>query len=101
MTDDKNKMLESNGKCYTDVLSSGKPCQVELCRHFLNSDEDLNCSIIAAGSGPRTLQQIGDYYGISRMRVCQIEKAILKKLRKETNLISDFKPSSCKKTDSD
>ena len=92
---------ERDSKCYIDVACSQQACPVESCRHYLNSDHDLNCAIIAAQSGPKTLQEIGDYYGISRMRVCQIEKSILKKLRKETNLISDFKPLSGQKTKSD
>jgi DNA-directed RNA polymerase sigma subunit (sigma70/sigma32) len=38
-------------------------------------------SIIAQSSeGELTLQQIGDIFDITRMRVCQIEKASLKKL---------------------
>jgi DNA-directed RNA polymerase sigma subunit (sigma70/sigma32) len=30
--------------------------------------------------GDVTLQQVGDMYGITRMRVCQIEKSCLRKL---------------------
>jgi len=59
----------------------------------LRAKGSLNCSIIAAQSGPKTLQEIGDYYGISRMRVCQIEKSILKKLKSGAKKINAFDPS--------
>ncbi len=78
--------------CYQVVSNESSPCKETLCRHFLSSERDLNCSIIAANSGPKTLQEIGDYYGISRMRVCQIEKSILKKLKIGSNAIDSFDP---------
>jgi len=34
----------------------------------------------------RSLQEIGDELGLTRMRICQIEKIILEKLRKVPNL---------------
>ena len=85
-------MEEKNKKCYKLVADSGEPCPESECRHFLNSEKDLNCAIIAAQDGPRTLQEIGDYYGISRMRVCQIEKAILRKLRSDSKQITPLDP---------
>ena len=36
-----------------------------------------------------TLQEIGDVLGLTRMRICQIEKAILEKIRKSGKL-EDF-----------
>ena len=80
-------------KCVKKVKSLQKGCDQKGCRHWLESDEKLNCSIIASEDGPKTLQEIGDFYGISRMRVCQIEKALLEKL-KNSKLLSDFNPSS-------
>ena len=85
----KNNNL-NNDKCYKVIRDLSKPCDVFDCRHFLKSDKDLNCSIIAAQDGPKTLQEIGDYYGISRMRVCQIEKAILKKLKNDSKPITNI-----------
>jgi hypothetical protein len=99
--DEKDKITESDSKCYMVIADSNHPCQNNSCRHFLRSELDLNCSIIASQSGPKTLQEIGDYYGISRMRVCQIEKAILKKLQRGNGQISDFKPLAGQKTDGD
>lgn len=80
-------------KCYQIVAAEKKACRERDCRHFLLCDKDLNCSIIAAQSGPMTLQEIGNYYGISRMRVCQIEKSILKKLKSGAKKINAFDPS--------
>ena len=81
-------------KCYMIIRSTSIACPESCCRHFLNSEQDLNCAIIAARTGAKTLQEIGDYYGISRMRICQIEKSILGKLRKDSRPLAKFDPSS-------
>jgi hypothetical protein len=80
-----NETKTHKNKCYNKILKANKPCPESACRHFLNSKQSLNCSIIAADDGPKTLQEIGDYYGVSRMRICQIEKMILNKLRKNSD----------------
>ena len=85
-------MKDSEIPCYQQVANKDVPCPKKECRHFLDAEDDLNCSIIAADKGPKTLQEIGDYYGISRMRVCQIEKAILKKLRADSKKLNSFGP---------
>ena len=87
-------MKNPDPPCYQKIAESNSPCPKSGCRHFLNSKNDLNCSIIAANDGPKTLQEIGDYYGISRMRVCQIEKSILKKLKMDSKKLNSFGPSA-------
>jgi len=41
----------------------------------------MNCVLIAAKEGPKTLQEIGEIFDLTRMRICQIEKNILGKLK--------------------
>lgn len=80
-------------KCVLKIKNGMVPCEEKSCRHWISCKKDLNCTIIAADTGPKTLQEIGDYYGISRMRICQIEKNLLEKL-KNSNLLKEFDPST-------
>lgn len=87
-------IYDKNYACVQNVKADSSPCNNTDCRHNLNSEKYNSCALIAAEEGPLTLQEIGDFYGISRMRVCQIEKSILKKLKNQRSLLSDFDPSS-------
>jgi len=40
--------------------------------------------MIAAQNGPHTLQTIGKWFSLTRMRICQIEKNVFSKIKKET-----------------
>ena len=80
----------SKNKCYLKVLVDDQPCTKKDCRHFLKSSKDYNCALHAAARGPMTLQEIGEFYDISRMRICQIEKSTLKKLKNISSPISCF-----------
>jgi hypothetical protein len=70
-----------NFNCISEVKSSNQNCNNSGCRHFIKDESNLNCSVIIAEDGPLTLQEIGDYFGLSRMRICQLEKTILEKLK--------------------
>lgn len=48
----------------------------------MNYDRDLNCSLISVKkNGKLTLNEVGDRLGISYVRVSQIEKQAVKKLK--------------------
>tara|TARA_Y100001973_G_C5085494_1_gene274632 strand:- start:387 stop:638 length:252 start_codon:yes stop_codon:yes gene_type:complete len=81
-------------KCFNYYAKFKKLCAKKKCRYWLNSPENSNCTICAAKNGPQTLQTIGDIFGITRMRVCQIEKSIIEKIKKECNKALFDKPSN-------
>ncbi|MAH44069.1 hypothetical protein CL614_10205 [archaeon] len=68
-------------KCYELCKSKNECCEKRSCRLWIESENMKNCTLIGAQAGPMTLQEIGDIFGITRMRVCQIEKKILAKIK--------------------
>ena len=68
-------------KCAQKAKESSSLCQERHCRHWLSCEKNMNCSIIASDEGPRTLQEIGDHFGISRERARQIENRLKEKIK--------------------
>ena len=71
-------------KCFNAYKKYNTSCQKKKCKYLIEHGDSYNCTILASHQGPMTLQEIGDIFGITRMRVCQLEKRILKKI---SNLI--------------
>ena len=69
-------------KCKNECLESGLSCSTQKCRHWIEYDEDLNCSLVSADKGPLTLDEISKRLGLSLVRVKQIEDKALVKLKK-------------------
>jgi len=67
--------------CFDAHFAKDTPCRKKECKNWINCQSDLNCVLISAKSGPKTLQEIGEVFNLTRMRICQIEKGILGKLR--------------------
>tara|TARA_B100001057_G_C22843757_1_gene948139 strand:- start:1409 stop:1660 length:252 start_codon:yes stop_codon:yes gene_type:complete len=66
--------------CYKAYMEYKVPCQKNSCRYWIKYPCNQNCTLISAYDGPKTLQEIGDIFGVTRMRICQIEKSIKNKL---------------------
>lgn len=66
--------------CFTIQKKYNVNCQRTKCFHWIDNTQSSNCVLVAAQDGPKTLQEIGDVFQLSRMRICQIEKGILEKL---------------------
>ena len=73
----------SGTTCFSEHMKRGLTCEKRSCRLWMESNEDLNCCVVASNKGEHTLQEIGDIFGVTRMRICQIEKIILGKLEKD------------------
>lgn len=74
-------VINESDKCFDVHFSNKVSCQREHCKHFILDSNNQNCVVIAAQKGPHTLQNIGKIYGLTRMRICQIEKNIIQKLK--------------------
>ncbi len=81
---EKNKKLKivQNTTCYLEHEKVKVSCNKKSCDYWINSSSDYNCVNISTKNGPKTLEEIGKIYDLTRMRICQIEKAILNKIRK-------------------
>jgi hypothetical protein len=67
--------------CWETNEANETPCRNKGCRLWLNCKAKQNCTIIAAQDGPKTLQEIGNLHELTRMRICQVEKEALRKIR--------------------
>ena len=80
----KNKSLSST--CFDAHKEYNKNCRNKNCRYWENNlDAHNNCIINMANERSYTLQEIGDIFDITRMRVCQIEKKAMKRIKKKIN----------------
>ena len=70
--------------CFAVHKKFGVNCERKRCQHWISHQKGHNCVLITAGEGPHTLQEIGEIYDLSRMRICQIEKTIFEKIRKSS-----------------
>ena len=75
-----DKILK-NTTCFNEYKKADVACEKSSCRHWLKCSQYNNCVILASEEGPKTLQEIGDLNGLTRMRICQIEKSALKKIK--------------------
>jgi hypothetical protein len=71
----------SNITCFNKHIKQNSTCANTGCRQWINCAGANNCAVIASRRGPKTLQEIGDLCGLTRMRICQIEKSALRKIR--------------------
>ena len=90
----KDKSVIEGLSCFAAHEELKLSCKKRDCRywHSMKDKNNLNCVIVAAKKGPMTLQQVGEIFSVTRMRICQIEKAAKKFLKNSTpDFLSDFK----------
>ena len=67
--------------CWETNKANKTPCRNKECRLWLQCKAKQNCTIVAAQDGPKTLQEIGNLHELTRMRICQVEKEALRKIK--------------------
>jgi len=72
-------------KCYIYQEKKCAGCKIKACRYWINHKESGNCVIVASKNENWTLQDVGEVFGVTRMRICQIEKTIIAKIKKKTS----------------
>lgn len=73
--------LNKDKTCFVNCKISELNCKNKQCRAYFECDKYNNCAILASEDGPMTLQNIGDLFKLTRMRICQIEKNAIAKIR--------------------
>ena len=71
-----------NLACFAVHSKLDKKCKKKNCRYWHNIPSCNNCIINKSNNSPHTLQEIGELFDITRMRVCQIEKSVMVKIKK-------------------
>jgi len=81
-------------KCFDYHSKQNKQCKKKSCRYWIdesknkNSNKKLNCGIILSSTGEKlTLEEIGKLFNITRMRVCQIEKIAINKIKDKLSFL--------------
>ncbi len=69
-------------KCFDYSEKNKKKCKNKNCRYWIDYSHHNNCTLIIAKKEENmTLESIGKIFGITRMRICQIEKRAIKKIK--------------------
>ena len=76
-------------KCFNYHKKNKTKCERKKCRYWIENSTSRNCGInfINSNNQKTTLEDIGKIFKVTRMRICQIEKKAIKKVKD----IFDFK----------
>ena len=66
--------------CFAAHCNYGVDCKLASCRHWLPGAK-CSCVMVEALNGEHTQHEIGKVFGLTRMRICQLEKRIYTKIR--------------------
>lgn len=79
--------LDKTKTCFENCRLLSMKCKNTGCRSWIENDSVNNCVIIAVdeNQGNVTLQDVGDIFDLTRMRICQIEQSAIKKIKKKAD----------------
>ena len=76
-------------KCARECIMQRSACNQTECRMWIRYREDLNCALVAVynNKGPMTLEEISKRFGLSVVRIKQIQDKAIQKLKKNNPLL--------------
>ena len=74
--------MNNKKTCFSECNRLKESCKNNTCRYWHSLKDYQNCVLNKSVEGPYTLQEVGDLFNITRMRVCQIEKSVIEKIKK-------------------
>jgi len=84
----RNLTVINRTTCFSIHAQCNVNCNRKSCDQWIDHAKSNNCTIIAAKQkGSHTLQEIGEIFGVTRMRTCQIEHDIMTKIKSENQKI--------------
>ena len=73
-----------SNKCFEYFKKNNQSCEKSSCRYWIECSNFNNCCIVGAEKNEKiTLQNIGELFDVTRMRICQIEKIAIQKLKEK------------------
>jgi DNA-directed RNA polymerase sigma subunit (sigma70/sigma32) len=69
-------------KCFDYHKQNITNCENKICRYWIQKKENQNCCINTIDENKNmTLEEIGNIFNVTRMRICQIEKKAIQKIK--------------------
>ena len=75
-------------KCFTYNKKFNFTCQKNNCRYWFAKKGSNNCCLLASEESDKiTLEEIGKIFNVTRMRICQIEKKAISKIKEKLTFL--------------
>ena len=69
-------------KCFNYHKQNMQLCMNKNCRYWIEKNSEQNCCVnLLSKKRTLTLEEIGNIFKVTRMRICQIEKRAIAKLK--------------------
>ena len=68
-------------KCFKFNQKNNSMCNIKNCRYWINHNKSNNCCINYEKKEKTTLEDVGKIFSVTRMRICQIEKIAISKIK--------------------
>ena len=71
-------------KCFKYHKQNMQLCMNKSCRYWIKEEVEQNCGVnLLDKKKTMTLEEIGNIFNVTRMRICQIEKKAIKKIKEK------------------